>query len=155
MSSVLCYPRVASCCCTKGLYSLPVGKWWAKAAFSVTLHMQILISWIKNKTVSCPLAVFYLETKDFLSWLLQAAQYSINKKKVMAVQDERSHMIETLCEGDIMFISVIKELCPGRSAQHASAIGKYKHMGWIDGGVGSLAKHVQLWKQRGRKKENC
>lgn len=149
MGSVLCYPRVASYCCTKGLYSLPVGKWWAKAAFSVTLHMQILISWIKNKTVSCPLAVFYLETKDFLSWLLQEAQWSIKKKKkkVMAVQDERSHMIETLCEGDIMFISVIKEFCPGRSAQCVSAIGKYKHMGWwIDGGVGSLAKWVQLWK---------
>jgi len=61
-------------------------------------------------------------------------------------------MTETLCEGDIMFISVIKELCPGRSAQRASAIGKYKHMGWIDGRVGSLAKQVQLWKQRGKKK---
>lgn len=54
----------------------------------------------------------------------------------MAVQDERSHMIETLFEGDITFTSVIKELCPGRSAQRASTIGKYKHMGWI---VGSLA----------------
>lgn len=58
----------------------------------------------------------------------------------MAVQDERSHMIETLCERDIMFISVIKELCPGRSACHASAIGKYKHMEGIDGGMGSLEK---------------
>ena len=51
-------------------------------------------------------------------------------------------MIEILCEGDIVFISVIKELCPGRSAQHASAVGKYKQMGWIDGGMGSLAKQV-------------